>query len=297
MKVCIAGGQGYIGTALQRAMVERGWEVSVIARRVPPSGKPGIQFISGDTSRPGPWQDTLPFHDVIINLVGSTIFQRWTPRAKELIRSSRIDTTREIVSTLTKHKSGTLLVNASAVGYYGFLSDKTVDESSPAGIDFLADVSRRWEEEATRYAGGRIVRCRFGIVLGKGGGALALMAPLFRACLGAPLGSGSQWFPWIHLDDLVRGIIHIIEDESMSGAVNLVSPAPVTNRAFTRVLAETLHRPVVLPSVPSWLLKLILGELGEMLLNGQRVVPSRLIERGFRFRFSDIRDALQHILK
>jgi uncharacterized protein (TIGR01777 family) len=216
------------------------------------------------------------------------------------MRESRLLTTKNLVVALEGRKDrNTVLLSTSAVGYYGFHEDEILDEGSPPGDDYLANLARDWETEALRAEkyGVRVLICRFGIVLGRDGGALGQMVPLFRKGLGSPLGSGNQWLSWIHEQDLVNIFSFLLEQKALSGPINLTAPEPVTNTAFTKALGRALGRPTFLPAVPGFVLKMIKGEFGTLLLNGQRVVPKKLVDAGFRFQFPAIQDALSDLLK
>ena len=301
MRVFITGGTGFVGRALGRALGEAGHRVTVLTRsaRAAQGLPPGVEIIEGDPTRPGPWQEALAGHQGIVNLAGASIFGRWTRRYREEILASRVLTTRHLVQALAGRPAGedTVLVSASAVGYYGFCGHRELDESAPAGDDFLAQVCGRWEQEAlaAREAGARVVLARLGIVLGPGGGALGRMLPVFRLGLGGRLGSGRQWFSWIHIQDLVRALVFCLEEPGLKGPVNCTAPEPVTNRELTRHLARALGRPAFLP-VPGPLLRLVMGEMGSVLLEGQRVVPAALEGAGFVFSFPGLGKALAHIL-
>jgi hypothetical protein len=237
----------------------------------------------------------VPEHDVIINLAGASIFSRWTRKQKEIIRSSRISTTRNLVEALPDDSKHITFFSSSAVGYYGFHKDKELTESSPAGDDFLARLAYDWEQEAllAKKKGSSVVITRFGIVLGKNGGALGLMFPLFKYFLGGPLGSGQQWFSWIHMYDLAEAFIFLLKHKEITGAVNLCSPNQVRNKELGKAIGKILHRPSFLPA-PAFVIKLFLGEFGSILLKGQRVVPSRLLDAGFIFQYPDIEEALSN---
>ncbi|MFN3534925.1 MAG: TIGR01777 family oxidoreductase, partial [Desulfatiglandales bacterium] len=256
-----------------------------------------VRVIKGDPTKVGDWQDEVSGHDILINLAGSSIFQRWTEENKRVIRESRILTTRNLVDSLSKAKDSVTLFSTSAVGYYGFCGDEVLTESSPPGRDFLAQVSRDWEEEAKRAEemGHRVVITRFGIVLGRQGGALAMMMRPFRYFLGAGLGSGRQYFSWIHERDLVAAFLFLTEKE-ISGPVNLTAPNPVTNMELMRTISKVLKRPIIMPNVPGFLLRLFLGEFAVVLLNGQRVIPKRLGDLGFGFSYPHIEGALLDLL-
>jgi uncharacterized protein len=187
--------------------------------------------------------------------------------------------------------------STSAVGYYGFHEDEALTENSPSGNDFLAKLAYDWEQEALRAEdkGARVVITRFGIVLGKNGGALGQMIPLFKYFLGGPLGSGRQWFSWVHMHDLAEAFIFLLNHQELSGAINLCSPQPVRNRQLGEAIGKVLHRPSFLPA-PGFMIRLILGEFGSVLLKGQRVIPRRLLDAGFQFQYPDIEEALRNIL-
>ncbi len=301
MKVFITGGTGFVGRALCRALVESGHQVSLLTRsaRAARGLPPQVDIVEGDPTRPGPWQEAVPGHQGVVNLAGASIFGRWTKRYQELILSSRVLSTRHLALALAHRPGGedTVLVSASAVGYYGFCDDRELDESAPAGDDFLARVCRRWEQEAlaARESGVRVVTARLGIVLGPGGGALTRMLPGFRLGLGGPLGSGRQWFSWIHLADLVRAMVLCLEQSHLAGAVNCTAPEPVRNRDLARTLGRVLGRPAFLP-LPGPLLRLVLGKMGSVLLEGQRVLPAALERAGFVFSFPSLELALADIL-
>ncbi len=298
----MTGGSGFVGTSITRQLVGRGDEVTVLTRRVSKDQKPleGVSFLEGDPTREGPWQEQAAKHDVFINLAGASIFRRWTGEAKRVIRDSRLLTTRNLVAALEARKGkDTVLLSTSAVGYYGFHGDEFLDEASPAGEDFLASLGRDWEGEAVRAElyGARVLLCRFGIVLGRKGGALSQMLPLFKKGLGTALGSGNQWFSWIHEQDLVNVFLFLLDQKGLSGPVNFTAPEPVTNSAFTKALGKALGRPTFLPAVPGFVLKMMKGEFGTVLLKGQRVVPKKLLDAGFRFQFPAVQKALGDLLK
>ena len=298
MNILITGGTGFVGGRLTRHLLARGHSVTAIGRRARPAmpDKPNFRYVAADTTHGGDWQSLLPEHEVIINLAGKSIFTRWTERAKQDIMKSRILTTRHIVEGLAPASEVTLC-SASAVGYYGDCGDAIVTEESPPGNDFLAQVGIAWEREAARAAdkGARVVLTRFGIVLDKGGGAMAKMTPAFRSFLGGPLGSGVQWFPWIHMADLVAAFEFVIANESITGPVNFCAPEPVRNADLTRILAEKVSRPAWLPA-PAFMLRLVMGELGQSLLNSQRAVPAKLTAHGFKFDHPSLTSALDQII-
>jgi len=302
MKIFITGGTGFVGTSLTKALTAQGHQVTLLTRAIK-SGRAlpsGATFLEGNPKEPGPWQKAVPDHQAFINLAGASIFSRWTEASKKEMRDSRILTTRNVVSALADRKGQeTVLLSTSAVGYYGFHEEEEVTEETPPGSDFLALMARDWEAEARQAEalGVRVIRCRFGIVLGERGGALDQMIPLFKRGLGSPLGSGNQWFPWIHQRDLTRIFMFLLEQKEISGPINCTAPNPVRNRALTRVLAEVLDKPAFLPAVPGFMLKIILGEFGDVLLKGQKVLPQKLLGLGFRFEFPELKEALHNLLK
>jgi uncharacterized protein len=301
MKVFITGGTGFVGTHLTRQLTEQGFQVTLLTRSIKPGRflPRGAAYLEGDPTRPGPWQNEAASHDIFINLAGASIFHRWTDTYKTVLRESRIQTTRNLVKTLSLDKGrGKVLISTSAVGYYGFHQDEELDEKSPAGNDFLALLARDWEQEAMKAEewGVQVIRSRFGIVLGDKGGALDQMGSLFNKGLGSRLGRGQQWFSWVHQQDLSDILLFLIQQKGLSGPVNCTSPFPVQNRELTRILGEVLRKPIFLPPVPGFMLRLIMGEFGNVLLEGQRVLPRKLMSLGYSFRFPLIKDAFYDLL-
>ncbi|MBN2160874.1 MAG: TIGR01777 family oxidoreductase [Spirochaetes bacterium] len=302
MKFFITGGLGFVGRKLSEILVRERHQVTVVERN--PGGKPppppGVSVIAADASRSGSWQDILAQHDAVINLAGVSIFTRWSKSKKDEIYNSRILITRNVVDALKARKNKkTLFFSTSAVGYYGFHGDEAMTESSPSGDDFLARVCRDWEAEAmaAESYGVRVVITRFGVVLGRNGGALDVLSGIFRLRLGNRLGSGSQWFSWIHEDDLASLFLFLINNGNISGPFNCTSPGPVTNSVLTRALNKALGTIPLVPPAPGFLMKLALGEFGDFLLKGQKAVPQRLIEAGFGFTHTDIRKALADLCR
>ena len=297
MKVFIVGGTGFVGVNLANRLCARGDEVTVMGHGAArPRGLDArVPLVFGDATVPGVWQERIGGHGAVVNLAGASIFTRWTGAAKRAIRDSRILTTRNVVAALAGGATATL-VSTSAVGYYGFRGDEELGEDAPPGTDFLARLCVDWEAEAlaARERGVRVAITRFGIVLGPGGGVLGKMAPLFRSYLGGRLGSGGQWFSWVHVEDLFRALLHLLGRPESSGAYNLTAPEPVTNRVLTRELARVLHRPALVP-VPAPLARLVLGEFGNVVLEGQRVLPRRLLAEGFSFAHPDFAGALEDL--
>ena len=301
MNIFMTGGTGFVGKALSRRLAQAGHEVTVLTRKLRQEQDlpDGIRFQEGDPTEPGPWQDRVAAHEVVINLAGASIFMRWTDKNKALIRNSRIMTTKNLVDALPKSAGKeTLLLSTSAIGYYGPHGDEILDESGGPGQDFLAAVTRDWEASAlaAEARGARVVLCRFGIVLGPQGGALQKMLPAFKYYFGSRLGSGKQWFSWIHLKDLIEIYPFLIAHPDISGPLNVTAPHPVRNEALTRELGAVLKKPTFMPPVPGFVLKMAMGEFGSVLLEGQRVVPKKLLHAGFTFRFPNIHDALEDLL-
>ncbi len=298
MNILITGGTGFVGSRLSPRLVEKGHQVGILTRRRPnhPGLLPKVEYVEGDPTLPGPWQKAVAEYDVLVNLAGASLFGRWTPELKRLIRESRILTTRYLVEAIPPN-SGKVLFSTSAVGYYGFHEDEELDEFSPPGNDFLAMIGRDWESEAMRAQekGVRVIVTRFGIVLGRGGGALQQMITPFRWFVGGPLGSGHQWLSWIHIDDLVEALIHLLGSPDSAGPFNLTSPHPVQNRDFAKTLGRVLRRPSWMPA-PALMIRLALGEFGSVILKGQRVIPRRLVESGFSFRYPELEQALRNLL-
>jgi len=301
MRVFITGGTGFVGTTLAERLSSRGHEVTVLTRREAPAerGHDGVAFAQGDPNSPGAWQDVASGHDAIVNLAGRSIFARWTAGVKREIRESRMRITRNVVDAIARRgDKATSLLNASAAGYYGFHGDEVLDEESPPGLDFLASVARDWEEAAlaARGAGARVALCRFGIVLGRRGGALAQMLKTYKYLPVGPLGSGKQWFSWIHEIDLVGALSFILEHHEIEGPVNCSSPGPLRNLDFMRALAGALGRRSFPVGVPGFAVGIAMGEFGKVLLEGQRVQPQKLLDADYEFRFPKVDDAIADLL-
>ena len=299
MKVFMTGGTGFVGTYLSRELASQGHEVTILTRRAQPPAPaaPGISFITGDPTQEGPWMGAVPEHDWLINLAGASIFSRWSAGYKQEIFDSRIRTTRNLVIALAEGDRRQLFCSTSAVGYYGPRGDEVLTEESPQDDYFLAKLAEAWEAEALKAQelGVRVVITRFGIVLGRDGGALGQMVPMFKRFLGGILGQGTQWFSWIHQADHARAFSFIQAHPEIHGPVNLTAPHPVRNWELTRALGQALHRPTLLPA-PAFMMRLILGELADALLSGQRVIPQKLLDAGFRFKFPTIEEALKDLL-
>jgi uncharacterized protein (TIGR01777 family) len=300
MKLVIAGATGFIGSALCSRLLQQGHHLTLLTRRVPPNAStPAKTWCHWMPGTSGDWESSLNGADGVINLAGEPIAaKRWTDNRKNKIRSSRIDVTRSIVEGIAKGKrKPSFLINGSAVGYYGPHGDEVLTEETLPGHDFLSSVCRAWEEEARNAEpmGVRVVRLRTGIVLGPHGGALAKMVFPFKFFVGGPLGSGTQWMSWIHLEDEVGLILHLMEAQA-AGAVNATAPNPATMGDFCRTLGKVMHRPPWMP-VPSFALRLALGEMADMLLTGQRVIPAAAQKLGYQFRYPNLYDALKSCIR
>ena len=299
MKVFITGGTGFLGAALTEGLLAEGHSVTILSRSSQNRFlKMGLAYCEGNPTKSGPWQEEVSSHDVVINLAGASIFRTWNDKSKEAIRNSRILTTRNLVDAIGQSPKNITLLSGSAVGYYGFRDEEELDENSSPGHDFLAEVVQAWEAEAknAEQFGVRVVLCRIGVILGRDGGALSKMISVFKWGLGSPLGSGKQWFSWISLHDLVMIFLFLLETKTLSGPVNCTSPHPVTNREMTQALGKILHRPAILPPVPAFLLKGVLGEFSDVFVKGQKVLPRKLLQDGFVFEYPEIEAAFAHLI-
>lgn len=302
MRIFIIGGSGFIGRALIDCLKSEGHELTALMR--PQSTMSNerdktIGHVSGNPMEPGQWQNAMIEHDVVINLAGSTIFRRWSDDIKKEIIKSRITTTRNVVEAIKKsRKQNIQIFNASGVGYYGYREDETLDEDAPPGDTFLAKLAVEWEAEARRAeeSGTRVVLCRFGIVLGKDGGALGKISALVRRYLGGVWGSGEQWFSWMHEKDLVDAFLFLLKNQSVSGAVNFSSPEPVRNREMIDIFRKVLKKSAVINAIPQGLFTLIMGEFANVFLNGQRAIPRKLLDNGFVYRYPVLEKALVNLL-
>jgi uncharacterized protein (TIGR01777 family) len=297
MKLVIAGASGFIGSALCSRLLDKGHVLTLLTRVTPRDASTATKrWLQWTPGTPGAWEAGVDGADGVINLAGEPIAaKRWTGRQKQKILTSRIETTNSLVEAIRKAKQKPgFLINASAVGYYGPRGDETVTEEAGAGKDFLSSVCREWEEEAKKAEslGLRVIRVRTGIVLGRGGGALAKMVPPFKFFVGGPLGSGTQWMSWIHLEDEVGLMLYLIEHSQATGPFNATAPNPVRMKEFCQVLGQVMGRPSWAP-VPAFILRLALGELAEMLLTGQRVIPAAAQRLGYQFRYANLDAALK----
>jgi uncharacterized protein (TIGR01777 family) len=294
MKILISGSSGLIGSAAATALKSDGHDVVHLVR---PGKMPNLGDVQWDPMRATVDIAGLEGVEVVIHLSGAGIADgRWTEERKQLLRSSRIDTTRVLVDSLSRLKQKPrVLIVASAIGYYGNRGDEILTESSTTGTDFLALVCRDWEAEASRAAarGIRTVMLRTGVVLSGKGGALPKMLTPFKLGVGGRLGSGQQWMSWIAIEDVVGIIRNAIANEQVSGPVNVVAPNPVRNEEFTRLLAAMLHRPAIFPA-PAFVLRLAMGEMADaVLLSSDRVKPERMLAAGYKFRFEILEPALR----
>jgi uncharacterized protein (TIGR01777 family) len=302
MRIVLFGGSGFLGRYLIRRLAESGHEITLISRRPDVVQK---KVHNAVTVKPWTPLENLPSildgKDAVVNLAGESIGSaRWTAIRKQAMLSSRVDTTKIVVEAVGKTtRKPSVLLNASAVGYYGNVPDREVTETHPPGDDFLADLCVHWEAEAIKAEkyGVRVVMPRTGIVLARDGGALQRMLLPFRLFVGGPLGSGRQWFPWIHIDDEINAMVFALENSAIAGPVNLTAPESVTMKQFCSALGKAMHRPSW-ARVPSFVLRIVLGEMADALvLGGQKAVPKKLMESGFEFKFGRLQDALKSIVQ
>ncbi|MGH7796891.1 MAG: TIGR01777 family oxidoreductase [Candidatus Binatia bacterium] len=299
MKIVIAGATGFIGSILADRLGSQFHSLVLLSRRPPAEvGVTKKEWFAWTPGAGGEWEKAVDGADGIINLAGEPIAgKRWSEAQKEKLRSSRIDSTRALVHAIAKAKvKPKFLLSASAVGYYGPHGDETLTESGAAGSDFLSQLCLDWEGEALKAEahGIRVAIARTGIVLDRGKGALEKMVPPFKMFLGGPLGSGKQWMPWIHIDDEIGLLLFLMENENARGAFNATAPNPVTMEEFAKALGEVLNRPSWV-SVPPSALALMLGEMADMLLTGQRAVPEAALKLGYIFKFPKLADALRSL--
>jgi len=304
MRILVSGATGFLGSSLVEAFERDGHTALRLIR--PQGGRLGAKGQQGLTIRWDPVNGQLEAAaaegaDALVHLAGASIAGgRWSRARKNLLRTSRIDATRQLIGALSRlQRPPRVILAASAIGYYGDRGDETLTESSPPGNDFLAALCREWEAEAARGKefGARVVMLRFGLVLAAHGGALPRMLLPFRLGAGGRLGSGRQWMSWITLNEAIEVVRFALASAAFSGPVNTVTPQSVTNREFTRILAHALHRPAVFPA-PAFALRLALGEMAEaLLLSSQRVAPAKLQQAGYRFAHPDLGAALYEVLR
>ncbi len=298
MKVAITGATGFVGSRLVEKLLARGDQVIIFTRNAHTTSFPqsaAVQVVQYQPLESGDWQTALASCTAVVNLAGEPIAeQRWTAEQKKIILDSRQIGTQKIVEAIQQAESKPqVLINASAIGYYGVSATAKFDESSPAGSDFLAEVCQKWEAAAQQTTI-RLVTLRLGIVLGNGG-ALAKMIPAFKMFMGGPIGSGQQWFSWIHLDDVVSLILTALDDQTMAGVFNATAPQPVSMKELCQKLGEVMGRPSWMP-VPGFVLDALLGEGAIVVLEGQQALPKAALSRSFSFQYSEIGSALRSIV-
>lgn len=300
MKVAISGATGFVGSRLVERLQEQGHQPLILTRNRDKAARafPNVDIIAYTPTASGDWQNAIAGCDAVVNLTGEPIAEgRWTPERKQEIFNSRKLGTQKIVEAIAQaNPKPSVLINTSAIGYYGISETATFDETSPPGSDFLAEVCQAWEAEAQKVkdSGVRLVILRFGIVLGNGG-ALAKMTPVFQLFAGGPLGTGRQWVSWIHQDDLVNLIITTLTRPDLEGVFNATAPNPVRMSELSQSLGETLNRPSWLP-VPSFAVEALLGEGAMVVLEGQQVLPKRTTSYGFDYQYPTVKQALKDIL-
>ena len=297
MHIFITGGNGFIGKHLGAALLARGHVLTVTGTRPAASLPANVTHIVADTTRPGKWQEAAADAEVLINLAGRTIFKRWTKAHKQQMYDSRILTTRHLVAALPAGSNATL-ISVSAVGYYGNRGEEVLSETEGAGTDFLAHLSQDWEMEAlmAEQKGARVVIPRFGVVLGREGGALPNMMLPFKFFMGGPIGNGRHWISWIHVRDLTDALLHVMTDPACRGRYNFTAPEPVRYRDLASALGRALNRPSFVRT-PAFMIRLALGEMAGALLGSQRVLPRRLFEAGYGFQFPDITSACADLVR
>lgn len=306
MKVAITGATGFVGSRLVERLQEAG-HTAVILTRNPDQARqvfsqacfPQVEIVAYQPTESGAWQQVISGCDGVVNLAGEPIAEkRWTPEVKAQVLNSRKLGTEKVVEAIAQAnpKPG-VLVNASAIGYYGTSETTTFDEASPSGDDFLATVCQNWEAaaEKVRELGVRLVILRIGIVVGQGG-AIAKMIPPFKLFAGGPIGSGNQWFSWIHREDLVNLILQALTQPGMAGTFNATAPNPVRMAELCKTLGEAMNRPSWLP-VPALALEALLGDGAKVVLEGQEVIPKRTLETGFQYQYPTVKPAIEQVLQ
>ncbi len=305
MKIAITGATGFVGSRLVERLHAEGHQLLVLTRNrsaaqkvFPASAFPNLEIVAYTPTASGPWQQAIAGCDGVVNLAGEPIAEgRWTPQRQQEILNSRKLGTQKIVEAINlANPKPSVLVNASAIGYYGTSETATFDETSPAGTDFLAQVCQAWEAEATKViaTGTRLVILRLGIVVGMGG-AIAKMIPAFKLFAGGPIGSGRQWFSWIHRDDVVNLILKALTQPDIQGVLNATAPSPVRMAEFCQTMGQVLNRPSWLP-VPGFALEALLGDGAMVVLEGQQVLPKLTLANGFEYQYPTVKQALEAIL-
>lgn len=300
MRAIIAGGSGLLGRALTASLLENGHEVTILSRSPDKVKLPaGAQVAGWDARTPQGWDHLISSADAVINLTGENLGALpWTNERKQRIRASRVDAGMALVEAIARsERRPRVLLQASAVGYYGTSDDERFDERSPFGSDFLSSIAVDWEASTrpVEDLGVRWAAFRSGVVLTPEGGVIPRFLYPFRLYLGGPIGSGKQWISWIHIQDEVNAIRFLLENDTASGTFNLTAPNPVTNAQFGRTLAEVIGKPFWAP-IPGFAIKLLYGEMSTVVLEGQYVLPERLLKLGFHFKYKELRPALEDLL-
>ncbi|RYX96511.1 TIGR01777 family protein [bacterium] len=303
MKVFITGGTGLIGKLVVKRLIERGDEVTVLSRDREAAKKKfydKVEVIQANPTEKGQWQEIASNHDAIINLAGEPVIsKRWTEAEKKNIYDSRIKSTENVVEAIKKSQGKVkTLINASAVGYYGFQhDDREINESETIGKDFLSHLCRDWEDVARKAEKfeTRVVRLRMGIVLAEHGGVLEKMVIPFKLYAGGHIGDGKQWVPWIHIDDTINLILFSLDNANIKGAINVTAPNPVRMKDFCKEMGRIINRPSWLP-VPTITLKATFGEVADIITSGQRAVPQKVLSNGYKFEFEKMELALNNLL-
>jgi uncharacterized protein (TIGR01777 family) len=296
-RILITGASGLVGTRLTELLTLSGHEVCHLSR----GRTDKIKTFQWDVDKQTIERGALDGVHTIVHLAGANVSEkRWTEKRKKVIIDSRVESTKLLAREISQSgNTVTNFISASAIGYYGFKQPEQIfTESDTPGNDFLANVTQQWEAAVDKISSPqvRVVKMRIGVVLAKDGGALKPMASASKWFVGSPLGSGNQFLSWIHIDDLCEMFIKAIEDQHMRGAVNAVSPHPVTNRELTKAIEQKLHRPILLPAVPSFVLRLMFGEMADIILEGNRVSAKKIIDSGFVYKFADLKNALDDLL-
>lgn len=303
MKILITGGTGFIGSHVLHHLSVKPHHIILLTRsesRTVTVNESTVQYIQWDPYTTGSWSKEVDGCDIVINLIGKNVFEeRWNEKVKQEILNSRIVPTKLLVEAISLAiRKPSLLISASAVGFYGDRNEEIVTEGSSGGADFLADVVNQWEGaayEAEKY-GVRVATPRIGLVLEKSGGMIGKMLLPFQLFVGGPIGSGKQFLPWIHMDDVVRGILYPMENYNFRGIYNLTSPNPVSMKEFSEIFGNILHRPSWIP-VPNVALQILYGEGAKVILSGQKVIPEKLLAAGYQFAYKELNTALNNILK
>jgi uncharacterized protein (TIGR01777 family) len=306
MRVFLAGGTGMIGSRLVPRLRQRGDSVVLLTRRPDAAGTAfaDCTIVAGDPMKADSWMDAVADCEAVINLAGENLTaRRWNEAFKKTVVASRVQSTTNLVQALARNARTTngrpkVLVNSSAIGYYGFCGDEELTETSPPGTDFLARLCQEWEKAARagEAQGVRVAIIRTGLVLGKEAGPLSKLLTPFKMGAGGPMGSGKQWMSWIHGDDIVGILLLALDNAGATGPINGTAPNPVTNKEFGKVLGRVLHRPSFMWT-PGFALRLGLGEVADLIVTGQRVLPKKALALGYAFKFPTLEEALRDVLK